>query len=189
MILRGAAGFALGLLIWIGARPLYNNFLSTVAAPVLRKFEPAVTWVRPVGDMIVADRNDLPRQNAQLDVRLFTFNTILLFTLFASNPAPLSRRNLSWLFLSGVIVSITHVIAVVAGAQSVFSHSFGAWSDAHYSALAADASLIFAQGYMLVGGYATAFGLWWSTRPLSGIDPEPVVPPKRKTRGRAKRPA
>lgn len=177
LVLRGLIGFAIGVLLWTSLREPYHALLATIARPVLRQLEPAVTWVRPVGDRIVTDRSDLENgQNAKIDARLFTFNTILLFTLFATNARPLSRRNLGWLLLSMLILMVTHAIAVVAGTESVFSRSFGAWSDVHYSALATDVSLIIAQGYMLVGGYAIAFGLWWATRSA----PEPPQTPRRE---------
>ncbi|MEO8036121.1 MAG: hypothetical protein ABI837_16920 [Acidobacteriota bacterium] len=165
LVLRGLIGFAIGVLLWTSLREPYHALLASMARPMLRQVDTAVTWVRPVGEKIVTDRSDLPAgQNVKIDARLFTFNTILLFTLFATNPRPLSRRNLGWLLFSMLILTLTHAIAVVAGTESVFSRSFGEWSDTHYSALATDVSLIIAQGYMLVGGYAVAFGLWWATR-------------------------
>jgi len=164
MLLRGAIGFAIGLAFWLGLRAPYHELIAKMASPMLKTLEPAVTWVRPVGDRITIDRNDLPRQ-VEIDVRIFTFNTILLFTLFAANRRTLSRRNLGFLALSLAVLAVTQAVAVVAGAESLFSQGFGTWSDEHYSALASDVSLIVAQGYMLVGGYATVFALWWLTRP------------------------
>ena len=163
MLLRGAIGFAIGLAFWLGLRAPYHELIANVASPILKRIEPAVTWVRPVGDKITVDRNDLPRQ-VEIDVRIFTFNTILLFTLFAANRRTFSRRNLGFFLLSLAVLAVTQAIAVVAGAESLFSQSFGTWSDQHYSALASDVSLIIAQGYMLVGGYAVVFALWWVTR-------------------------
>jgi len=163
MLLRGAIGFAIGLAFWIGVRAPYHELIANVASPILKRIEPAVTWVRPVGDRITVDRSDLPR-TVEIDVRIFTFNTILLFTLFAANRRTLSRRNLGFFALSFAILALTQAIAVVAGAESLFSQGFGAWSDEHYSAFASDVSLIVAQGYMLVGGYAIVFALWWATR-------------------------
>jgi hypothetical protein len=166
VLLRGVIGFAIGLSLWIGLREPYHVLLAAICRPILQRVDPAVSWVRPVEEKIVSDRNDLPAgQNAKIDARLFTFNTILLFTLFATNAKPLSRRNLGWLLFSAAVLVLSHAVAVVAGTESVFSRGFGAWSDAHYSALTTDVSLIVAQGYMLVGGYAIVFGLWWATRP------------------------
>ncbi|MCU1348684.1 MAG: hypothetical protein JWO56_1714 [Acidobacteria bacterium] len=163
LLLRGAIGFAIGVAFWIGLRGPYHELIANVAGPILKKIEPAVTWVRPVGDRITIDRNDLPR-TVEIDVRIFTFNTILLFTFFAANRRTLSRRNLGFFALSFAVLALTQAIAVVAGAESLFSQGFGDWSDEHYSALASDVSLIVAQGYMLVGGYAVVFALWWLTR-------------------------
>lgn len=166
MLLRGAIGFAVGLAFWLGLRGPYHEAIANIASPMLKQLEPAVTWLRPVGDKITIDRSDLPRQ-VEIDVRIFTFNTILLFTLFAANRRTFSRRNLGFFALSLVVLAITQAIAVVAGAESLFSQGFGTWSDEHYSALASDVSLIVAQGYMLVGGYAVVFALWWMTRDSS----------------------
>ena len=163
MLLRGAIGFAIGLAFWLGLRAPYHELIANIASPILKQIEPAVTWVRPVGDRITVDRNDLDRQ-VEIDVRIFTFNTILLFTLFAANRRTFSRRNLGFFVMSLAILAITQAIAVVAGAESLFAQGFGPWSDQHYSALASDVSLIVAQGYMLVGGYAIVFALWWLTR-------------------------
>jgi hypothetical protein len=163
MLLRGAIGFAIGVAFWLGLRAPYHELIANIASPILKKIEPAVTWVRPVGDYITINRNDLDR-TVEIDVRIFTFNTILLFTLFAANRRTLSRRNLGFFVLSLAVLALTQAIAVVAGAESLFSQGFGPWSDQHYSALASDVSLIVAQGYMLVGGYAIVFALWWMTR-------------------------
>ena len=163
MLLRGAVGFAIGLAFWLGLRAPYHELIANIASPMLKRIEPAVTWVRPVGDRITINRNDLDR-TVEIDVRIFTFNTILLFTLFAANRRALSRRNLGFFALSLAVLAVTQAIAVVAGAESLFAQGFGKWSDEHYSALASDVSLIVAQGYMLVGGYATVFALWWLTR-------------------------
>lgn len=163
MLLRGAIGFAIGLAFWLGLRAPYHEVIANIASPILKQIEPAVTWLRPVGDRITVNRNDLERP-VEIDVRIFTFNTILLFTFFAANRRTLSRRNLGFFLLSLAILAVTQAIAVVAGAESLFSQGFGKWSDEHYSALASDVSLIIAQGYMLVGGYATVFALWWVTR-------------------------
>jgi hypothetical protein len=183
--LRAAVGFALGLGFWIGARGPYHDLLAAGAAPMLRLLEPAVSWVRPVGEKIFVDRTDLPGQNAQLDPRVFTFNLIILFTLFAANARALSRRNLGRFAIALAVLTVTHMIAIVAGAESVFSRAFGEWSDTHYSAFATDASLIVAQGYMLVGGYAVVFALWWALR---GGEAEPAAAaPAAKTPRRASR--
>ncbi len=126
--------------------------------------EPNVTWVRTVGRRIAVDRTDLPSHTIEVEARLFTFNVILLFTLFATNPRPFTRRNLGRLAISWGILALTQVVAVTAAAESVFSHNFGDWSDAHYSTFASDVALVISQGYMLVGGYAVVFALWWMTR-------------------------
>jgi hypothetical protein len=164
LILQGAIGFAIGLTLWIAASRPYDDLLAAAAGPILRRIEPSVTWVRTVDARIAVDRTDLPSRTIQVEVRLFTFNMILLFTLFATNARPLSVRNLGRLAISWGILALTQVVAVTAAAESVFSHNFGNWSDAHYSGLATDASLAIAQGYMLVGGYAVVFALWWVTR-------------------------
>lgn len=166
MLLRGAIGFAIGLAFWLGLRAPYHELIASIASPMLKQLEPAVTWVRPVGDKITIDRNDLPRQ-VEIDARMFTFNTILLFTLFATNRRTVSRRNLGFFVLALAVLALTQAVAVVAGAESLFSQGFGDWSDAHYSALASDISLVVAQGYMLVGGYAVVFALWWATKESS----------------------
>jgi hypothetical protein len=175
LILKGAIGFALGLTLWIVARGPYDDLMAGVAGPILRRIEPSVTWVRTVDGRIDVDRTDLPSKTIHVEARLFTFNLIFLFTLFATNAGPVSRRNLARFAISWAILALTQALGVVAGAESVFSHTFGQWSDAHYSGLAADASLAIAQGYTLVGGYAIVFALWWIARG-NGSDPRQRLP-------------
>ena len=57
---RGAAGFLLGLAIWLGLTEPYDRLLAAVAEPIVRITErPSATWLEARGREIIVDRADL----------------------------------------------------------------------------------------------------------------------------------
>lgn len=75
------------------------------------------------------------------------------------------------------MLSVTHVLAVVAEVMSIYVAKLGAWSRVHYTDLARHFWGVASHGYRVVFMFAIVFALWWALR-----DPGTGAPP-RKRRG------
>lgn len=180
---RGAAGLLFGLALWAGFIAPYTVVLARVAEPMTRAFErPAVTRLQPRGGEITIDRSDFPQKSARpaLATGVLTVNVVLLIALFFANPRSWSNENVGHLLIASIALVVIHVAAVVANVQATYALSLGAWSEAHYGVVARNFWAGLAHFYLIVGGFGSAFLLWWLLRP--GTAPGKRATPRRKRR-------
>lgn len=166
--LRGLAGFAAGVVVWVLLTPVYDRVLATAAQAVLHAFEkPNVTRLRPGRDhYTTVDRLDFdPRsKRPAIPIRDLTFNFVLLAALFAASERPLSDRNVTAFLAASALLFPTHVAAVVAEVMSIYVAKLGRWSDVHHTALERNVWGVASHFYRLVLMYAIAFAIWWAFR-------------------------
>jgi len=175
-LVKGATGFLIGLAFWWAFSAPYGRLLAALSEPVIRIAErPRVTRLIPSGTEMTIDRTDFPRASPRPGLRLMdlTFNIMLLTTLFAVNPQPLSNRNISGLLLASLVLVLVHVAAVVANIQSIYALQLGPWSERHYGAVARNFWGAAAHFYTVVGVFGAVFALWWILRP-------PLVPTSKR---------
>ena len=188
--LKAFAGFLVGLAIWALLSPLYDRLMASVAERTIRAFEkPPVTRLRPAKDnYVTVDRSDFdPRsKRPAISIRDLTFNIILLVTLFAAAPRAFSDRNIGAFLISCVLLSFTHIAAVVTEVMSIYVAKLGPWSLVHYSDLDRNIWGVANHAYRVVLMYAFAFGIWWATRPTGG-GVEPAAEPKKSAPKRRRR--
>lgn len=167
--LRGIAGFALALVLWIALTPSYNGLLSRAAQMVIRTFEsPDITTLRLKGrEVLVYARDAGPRANRPgIPLYDLTFNVVLLATLFATNRNWFGTRNVGAFLLALLLLMSSHLFALIAYVQDVYAaglagpRSFSAparafWKNAIYF-------------YRLVGQFAVPLILWWGFTPPAG---------------------
>jgi hypothetical protein len=181
-LLRGAVGFLAGLAFWFALSVPYARVLAALSEPLVRLGErPAVTRLIPRGAELTIDRADFAPTAARPALALMgmTFNIILLTTLFAANPKPLSDRNVGGLFLASLALVIVHVAAVVANVQSIYALQLGPWSAMNYGAVARNFWGAAAHFYTLLGAFGAPFALWWLFRPAELSSPESKSGPER----------
>ncbi|MEP6801788.1 MAG: hypothetical protein ABJC07_07615 [Acidobacteriota bacterium] len=183
-LLRGAAGFAAGLALWVAFSAPYERVVAGVAESVLRLGEhPAVTRLAARGREFVVDRSDFPPAAPRpgLPAADLDFNLVVLATLLAAlPPARGSRVLLAFGLLLGV-----HVIALCCQVESLYATRLGAWSEANYGPFARNAWAAAFHVYQIAGRFAAPFAIWW---PLAWREPaEPEVkkgPARRKKKSR-----
>lgn len=188
LVAKGAVGFVIALTAWLALSPLYAQSLAAISQGVIRLAErPVVTSINPRGTLMVVERRDFPATSSsrQLGVEStdITFNFILLATLFAVSARALSDRNVFGFLAAAAGLVLVHVAAVVAFVKAYYALSFGAWSAAHYGAVARTFWGAAPYFYSVIGVYGFAFALWWVFRaPPAGIDG-----PTKQTSRRARR--
>ena len=169
LVLKGFAGFIVGVAIWAFLTPVYDRFIAASAEKVLRTFEkPSVTRLRPKDDRhTTVDREDFdPRSTRRpaIPIRDLTFNIALLTALFAASRRTFSDRNMGGFVLAAVCLALTHVLGTVAEVMSIYVAKLGMWSTVHYSDLERNVWGVLNHFYRLVLMYAIAFALWWIFR-------------------------
>lgn len=165
---NGAAGFLLGLLVWLGLSAPYAKLLAWAGEAALHAFEwPSATVLRVQGTLIAVDRVDFPPAPGHLAIETtdLTFNVILLVTLFAATRRVLSNRNLFGLLGAAGLLFFVHVFAVVAFVKAHYALNFGAWSEANYGVIARSFWGAAPYFYSVAGVYGFAFAIWWLLRP------------------------
>ena len=185
LVLKGLAGFVVGIAIWALLTPVYDRFIAAAAEKTLRVFErPAVTQLRPQDDgYTTVDREDFDKRSKQrpaIPIKDLTFNIALLTALFAASRRTFSDRNMGGFVLAIVFLALTHVLGTVFEVMSIYVAKLGMWSTVHYSSLERNVWGVLNHFYRLVLMYAIAFALWWVFR-----DPgtaAPVTVPKKKKR-------
>jgi hypothetical protein len=165
---RGAAGFLLGLAIWLGLTEPYDRLLAAVAEPIVRITErPSATWLEARGREIIVDRADLPPSSPRPGIPAdeLTFNIILLATLFAANRRPLETRNVVGFLAASALLIPVHVAALISRVEALYAFDFGTWSQVHFGWLARNFWGTAFHFYRVVGCFAVVFLLWWACRP------------------------
>ncbi len=184
-VLKGFAGFFVGLAVWLALSPPYNRAIAGASEAILRLAEsPSVTRLRPEETEIIVDRDDFPPRSARPGVPLqdLTFNIILLVTLFASSAETFSNRNIVGFLFGCLILYATHVFGLIAAVQTIYALKLGAWSEAVYGPISRNFWSGFSHFYRLVGLYAFAFAIWWGLRPSESRPAEANAGRKKKRR-------
>jgi hypothetical protein len=181
--LKGLAGFAAGVALWVLLTPLYDRFLAVSAEKILRAFErPPVTRLHQ-GErhFTVVDRTDFDRRSKRpaVPLRDLTFNVVLLTALFAASRRTFSDRNIGGFLAAAALLAVTHVLGTIVEVMSIYVARLGMWSKVNYSDFERNVWGVANHSYRLVLMYAIAFALWWIFR-----DPglAAAVPSKKKKR-------
>ena len=185
--IKGAAGAAAGLFLWLVFSPIYAGFLAWCAEPLLRAFErPAVTRLNTDNTYIRIDRSDFGVRinHPEIPSDDLTFNVILLCALFAGSSRPLRDRNIFSFLLASLLLAITHVLATIVTVMSTCATKIGAWSLEHYGKVERNVWGLSYHFYRLVLMYAIAFAIWWIVRPA---EDEEVEGKRRRRKGPGKR--
>ena len=164
-LIRGAAGFLAGALLWSGAAEPYHRTLAPAAQAAIRLFErPAVTRLRAEKREVIVDREDFPEASSRPGIPAddLDFNVAILTALFAASPRPLSDRGLRRFGAAAAILWATHVLALVFAVESLYALSLGPWSVAHYGAVARNVWATGSHFYRIAGIFAIPFVLWWA---------------------------
>jgi hypothetical protein len=167
-VLRGAAGFLAGLLVWWALTATYARPLAWTAEALIRVGEsPAVTALIADGTSITVDRADFRRGSPRPGLPLMglTANVVLLTALFAVNRHPLHDRNVLGFVSAATILAVVHVFAVIANVESIYALRLGPWSAKHYGPFARNFWGAAAHFYGLIGAFGVVFALWWLFRP------------------------
>ncbi len=161
---RMAVGFAAGLGFWLAFSAPYEKAVAGAAGLLIRLFEsPAVTALSAPGGEFRVDRTDFPPASPRpgLPADDLHFNFVLLTTLFALAPHPLEPRRFGRFWIAAAGLWAIHVVALVFQVEALYATRLGAWSQAHYGAVARN---LWAGGfhfYQIAGRFAAPFALWW----------------------------
>ncbi|MGE5279107.1 MAG: hypothetical protein ACM3SU_19095 [Acidobacteriota bacterium] len=164
---RMAAGFLLALAFWFGFSAPYERVLAAAAEAVLRATErPAVTRLLPQEGEILVERSDFPpaADRPGLPAADLHFNLVLLASLYALDRRPWQAGRVA-AFLEGCgVLFLTHVVALVFQVRSLYATGLGAWSAAHYGAVARNFWSAGFHFYQIAGRFAAPFAIWWALR-------------------------
>jgi hypothetical protein len=160
-LLKFSAGLALGVFVWWATVPTYLEVLARegVIVRVDSRYRDIEMVTRGRSLFVRSQTGAFPSITLPGDE--LTYNVILLFALFAMNPAPLRARNLRRFAISMLILLALHPIGVLISAESTYATRMGKWSDQHYGDFAANAWLILEMFWRLVGMMGAAFACWW----------------------------
>lgn len=163
-LLKGAAGFAIGLTIWLTLTPAYNRALALTARGMLAVIqrEPAPEF-RQKGREVLVIRPDVPARSSRPGIPLYdlTFNIVLLTTLFAVNRKTFSDVNVKGFLIAIAVLFVTHVLALTIWTRQLYVSWFGTLSANDYgdmSRLFWTRTVLF---YRLVAQFAIPVLLWW----------------------------
>lgn len=187
LVLKGAIGFVIGLVIWGGLSVPYTRLLASLSQVVVRLAErPPVTTITPNGTLMMVDRSDFPSSPSAMRFGVestdITFNLILLTALFAASGRVFSDRNVFGFAGAAVALVIVHVAAVVSFVQAYYAESFGPWSASHYGFVALHFWRAAPYFYSVVGAYGFAIAIWWLFRPSSHFTPKHPIRARRTPR-------
>lgn len=167
-VLKGLAGFALGLGLWLGVSEAYRPAVAAPAEAILNLVEsPDITELIASDDSgVLLNRTDFPPDSPRPIIPLadLTFNVILLFALFAVSRETFSNANIGGLGLALLILWATHVAALIVRIEKIYALQLGAWSQVHYGPFSRNVWGSLDHFYRVVGIYAVAFALWWIFR-------------------------
>lgn len=169
LAVKGLAGFAAGLAMWVFLSPLYERGLDATAEKLMRAFErpPVTELTRAEDGYTTVDRTDFDRRSTKrpaMPVKDLTFNIALMTALFAASRRTFSDRNMGGFVIASVLLFVTHVLGVVTEVMSIYVAKLGMWSTVHYSDLSRNFWGVANHFYRLVLMYAIAFALWWIFR-------------------------
>lgn len=184
-LLKGAAGFALGLTLWLAAGPAYHSIVAIATEQVFQLAEnPNVTQLQPSGNDAILNRADFDSRSPrpQIPIRDLTFNVILLLTLLAAAGPPLTLRHGGRWIAALFALFAVHVAALTAKVMTLYVLRLGAWSQANYGSFERNFWSGADHFYRFIGIYAAAFVIWWIARvDETDREPKPARPRRRKS--------
>ncbi len=186
-VIRLLIGFLVGLGVWFVFKPAYERAVAPAAEFLVRLGErPAVTRLEARGGEFLVNRADFPpgAPHPGLPAPDLHFNFALLVTLFALHPRPWRGDRVARLLLALFCLYLVHVVFLVIQVQSVYATRMGAWSEAHYGAVARNFWAAGFHFYQIAGRFAAPFAIWWFFgRAEEAAAPErPPGPRRRKKR-------
>ena len=166
-LLKFVAGLAVGFTLWTWTLPAYLELLARegMIVRIDRRYFDI--------DMITRGRSLFARSATgafppiTLPADELTYNTILVFALFAMNDDTFSRRNLKRFAIALLVVLALHPVGLLISAESTYSARVPPWSEQHYGAFAENVWVMLETFWRLVGMFGVVFALWWllSTAP------------------------
>jgi hypothetical protein len=165
--LRLAAGFFVGLGLWLALAPPYERAVAAAAELFLRATEsPATTRLDAGRGEIIFSRSDLPPASPRpgLPADNLHFNFVLLVALFASDGRLWQSHRAAMFAGACAILFLVHVAALVFAVRALYATQLGPWSEAHFGVVARN---VWAGGYHLyriAGRFAAPFAIWWPLR-------------------------
>lgn len=182
---KAAAGFAIGLAVWLALTPAYNRAVAFGARGVLAliQSEPAPEF-RSKGREVLVIRSDVPPGSSRPGIPLYdlTFNIVLLTTLFAVNTRPFGDHNVKTFLLAAAILFLSHVLGLTFWTKDLYASWFGSLSQKEYgetSRLLWSRAVLF---YRIIGQFAIPVLLWWLLR----VETSDAVPARDSRRKRSK---
>jgi hypothetical protein len=177
-VLRGLAGFVLGLAVWLGFSNPYERLLARAAETILRTGEsPAVTRLDAMNGEILVDRSDFPPAAPRpgLPAADIHFDFVILAALFAAARPFRPARFL----LGTAVLFVLHVAALVCQVESLYATRLGPWSEAHYGVVARNFWASAFHVWQIAGRFAAPFAIWWGMAMWDGARLEPEARKKR----------
>lgn len=177
-VLRGLAGFVLGLAVWLGFSNPYERLLARAAETILRTGEsPAVTRLDAKNGEILVDRSDFPPAAPRpgLPAADIHFDFVILAALFAAARPFRPARFL----LGTAVLFVLHVAALVCQVESLYATRLGPWSEAHYGVVARNFWASAFHVWQIAGRFAAPFAIWWGMAMWDGARLEPEARKKR----------
>ena len=163
-VLRLLIGFLVALSAWFLFAPAYERAVAPAAEFLIRLGErPGVTRLEAPGGEFLVNRADFPpgAPRPGLPAPDLHFNFVLLVAFFALFPRPWRGDRVARLLLALFSLYLIHVVSLVFQVQSVYATNLGAWSAAHYGAMARNFWAAGFHFYQIAGRFAAPFALWW----------------------------
>lgn len=185
-LLKGAIGFAAGLVLWLALGEVYHPILARATGQMFQLLEhPNVTNLKPDGNSVILDRTDFDSRSPRpkLPVRDLTFNVILLLTLMAAAGPPLKLSyGGRWVGALFALFAV-HNAALATKVMMFYSLKLGGWSLVNYGRVERELWGAADHFYRFVGIYAFAFVIWWIAR-IEKDEPEKRHAKRPRSRGR-----
>jgi len=162
--IRLLIGFLVALGVWFLFAPAYERAVAPAAEFLIRLGErPGVTRLEAPGGEFLVNRADFPpgAPRPGLPAPDLHFNFVLLVAFFALFPRPWRGDRVARLLLALFSLYLIHVVSLVFQVQSVYATNLGAWSAAHYGAMARNFWAAGFHFYQIAGRFAAPFALWW----------------------------
>lgn len=157
-LVRFAAAFIAGMMLWWYATPHYNAFLARAAEPLVRidrRLRSAD--LTAVGRSVVV--TGLP--TARIPADQLTYNVVLFVALFATIPVLFRKRAMKMFVICIAILVVTHIIALAVSVESTCATQLRDWSESRYPDGEQDFWTATEYVYRLAGMFGISFALWW----------------------------
>ena len=168
-LLKFAAGLAIGFAVWIALIPVYREVLARegVIVRIDRRYADIEMITRGSSFFVRSATGSFPPITLPADE--LTYNTILLFALFAMNEAPFSTRNVKRFLIALVIVLALHPFGLFISTEATYALRVRKWSEVHYGGLAGDVWGSLETFWRLVGMFGVVFAAWWGLSATSTV--------------------